>query len=371
MSGLHYVNLMEFRLCATIKKKKSGRIEQLMPNKRVTMQDIADACGLSRNTVSKVFNGRGAVPLATRETIRKKAEELGYGSPAENIPSAPRQAGGSIALLTGKLPRDAHFGTSFIPTFSDQITRSGYSLKNYEISPEELNENRLPPHFDPKQIAGIVGIELFSGDYLHMICGLGVPTVMTDSPVEAANALMECDFVTMENTAGIIALVKRLAASGAKKMGFVGDSRHCGSFMERWTGFTQGLNACGLRPDEALCICRPDDSPYDDPDWLISNIKKMPALPDAFVCANDYLAIHLMGALKKMGLSIPGDVMVTGFDGTPQSAFVEPPLTTVEIPGVNVARVAAKVLLNRIADPGYPFVWIRVKTTPVWRGSSR
>ena len=53
-----------------------------MPNKRVTMQDIADACGLSRNTVSKVFNGRGAVPAGTRDLILRKAAELGYGTPA-------------------------------------------------------------------------------------------------------------------------------------------------------------------------------------------------------------------------------------------------------------------------------------------------
>ena len=56
----------------------------------------------------------------------------------------------------------------------------------------------------------------------------------------------------------------------------------------------------------------------------------MPTLPDAFVCANDYLAMHLMGTLKK-GLSIPKDIMVTGFDSTSQSALVEPSLTTVAI----------------------------------------
>ena len=75
-----------------------------MPNKRVTMQDIADACGLSRNTVSKVFNGRGAVPQATRTMIQKKAEELGYGSPVDTEPASSRASDGSIALLTHRMP---------------------------------------------------------------------------------------------------------------------------------------------------------------------------------------------------------------------------------------------------------------------------
>lgn len=342
-----------------------------MPNKRVTLQDIATACGLSRNTVSKAFNGRGSVPQATKEMIIKKAEELGYGSPVESGAPNSKQTGGSIALLTSKMPKDAHFAITFISTFSDQISRSGYSLKIYEISQEELKEKRLPPHFDQERIAGIVGVELFSQDYLHMICGMGIPTVMTDSPMEAISSLMECDYVTMENVAGILVLVQRLASSGAKKIGFVGDNYHCGSFGERWAGFTLGLKTSGLQLDEDLCICQPDNSPYNDPDWLISIIQKMPTLPDAFVCANDYLAIHLMSALKKMGLSIPKDIMVTGFDGTSQSALVEPPLTTVAIPGVEIGRIAAGALLNRIVNPDFPFTWTRVKTIPVWRGSIR
>jgi transcriptional regulator, LacI family len=84
-----------------------------MASKRVTMQDIADACGLSRNTVSKVFNGRGTVPPATRALILQKAGEVGYGLPAEEKPAASQQVGGSIALLTNHMPVDYHFGTFF------------------------------------------------------------------------------------------------------------------------------------------------------------------------------------------------------------------------------------------------------------------
>ena len=337
-----------------------------MPSKRVTMQDIADACGLSRNTVSKVFNDRGSVPPGTRERILQKSKELGYGFPA-----AVQEAGGHIALLTCVLPGNVHFGTIFLSSFSDQISRSGYSLKIYEISPDELQKKKLPPHFIPDQISGIVGIELFDQDYLDMICSLGIPTVLTDSSIEAISSLMKCDYVTMENSAGIFALVERLTAVGAKRIGFVGDNDHCGSFRERWAGFNLGLNSAGLHLDDRLCICDPDSSPYNDPDWLLSKISQMPSLPDAFVCANDYLAIHLMIALKKGGYTIPDDVMITGFDGNVQSAFTDPPLTTVQIPSMEIGRIAASILLNRIKDPSFPYCWTRVKTTPVWRGSIR
>ena len=341
-----------------------------MPSRRITMQDIADACGLSRNTVSKVFNGRGSVPRTTRDLVLQKARELGYGTPVDEVQEQPVPAG-NIALLTRSIPSQLHFGSAFKSAFTDQISRAGYTLKMYEISPEELKARRLPPHFVPEQTAGIVGIELFDKDYINMICHLGIPVVMADGPADAGITLMECDYVTMENLAAIMIVIKRLIDAGARKIGFVGDYRHCCSFRERYLGFRDSLRKYGLRFDEEICIRDPDSSPYDDPDWLLSRIDRMPSLPDAFVCANDYLAFHLLRALKKRKIAVPEEVMVTGFDGADQSAFSDPPLTTVRICSAEIGRIAADVLLFRIADPSIPFTWSRVRSTPVWRESTR
>ena len=349
----------------------SERLIGIMANRRVTMQDIADACGFSRNTVSKVFNGRGAVPPATRELILRKAEELCYGLPVREEAGASPAAGRSIALFTSNMPMDYHFGTFFVTTFTDQISRSGYTLKMFEISARELKARQLPPHFVPEQTAGIVAIELFDAEYLNRICALGLPTIVIDSPAHSNISLIPCDFVTMENVASIITLIRRLHALGARRIGFVGDKEHCGSFFERWMGYDIGLKQTGIPFDQSFCILDPDSSPYNDPAWLISRIDRMPALPDAFICANDYLAIHLMNALKKKGLSVPRDIMVTGFDGTSQSALVDPPLTTVQIPSVEIGRIAADILLNRIRNPELPFSWTHIRTNPVWRSSTR
>ena len=342
-----------------------------MPNKRVTMQDIANACGLSRNTVSKVFNGRGAVPPATKMLILKKAEELGYGLPFDDKASPSQNPQKTIALLTCNIPVDYHFGTYFTTAFTDQISRSGYTLKLFEISQEELKQQKLPPHLIPEQIAGIVGIEMFHADYLDMLCSLNIPTIMIDSPIKTSEELMTCDFVLMENVNAVVALIKGLLHAGAKSIGFVGDRNHCGSFNERWSGYVLGLTRAGLSVQEQICILKEDSSPYNDADWLIGQLNAMPFLPDAFVCANDYLAIHLMNALKKKGLSIPRDIMVTGFDGTSQSALVTPALTTVRIPSLEIGRMAADFLLARIRNPEMPYHWTHVKTTPIWRESTR
>jgi LacI family transcriptional regulator len=145
---------------------------------------------------------------------------------------------------------------------------------------------------------------------------------------------------------------------------------HCGSFHERWIAFYNAMGQAGLEVDRKQCILDQDSELYGHIDWLIARLGRINKMPDAFVCANDFLAIHLMAALKQTGLSIPDDIKITGFDGTPQSAMVDPCLTTVGIPGPETGRMAADMLLNRIKNPALPYCWTRVRTTPVWRKST-
>ena len=343
-----------------------------MALKRVTIQDIAHACGLSRNTVSKVFNSRGAVPEATRRSVILKAQELGYYQlPSEETPAELPGAGRSIALLAQGRPLSHSFGSSFITGFTNQICRAGYTLKMYEISPEELKDCVLPPHLLLEETAGILAIELFDPAYLDMLCSIDLPTIFMDSFADAGHSLLYGDLVSMENYSSIFALTRRLLEAGAREIGFVGDITHCLSFEERWMGFCTALQEAGLRPSRACSILDRDSDDYGDPDWLLQKLEAMPRIPDAFVCANDYLAIHLMTALKRKGLSIPADVMITGFDGSPESAVVEPALTTVQIPSTEVGCVAADILLNRLQNPDRPYIRTYIRTTPLFRGSTR
>ena len=126
----------------------------------------------------------------------------------------------------------------------------------------------------------------------------------------------------------------------------------------------------GIEYNAGLCVLDPDSSPYGDVNWIASRVSGMKELPDAFICANDFLAVHLMNALKQLGLSIPGDIKVSGFDGTPQSAVVDPSLTTVQIPSVDIGRMSADILLGRIGNPGLPYSWTHVRSNPVFRKST-
>ena len=341
-----------------------------MAIRRITIQDIADACGLSRNTVSKVFNNRGAVQEPTRQLVLRKAMELGYYQLAHEEAVQQELHMQNIALLTRQMPVDYHFGTFMIPSFAAQLSREGYTLMMQEISEEELRRPALPAHINPDQTAGILCIELFDRRYINWLLSLGLPLLLVDGPFNATTDAMNCDRISMENLASTMALVDHVISKGARKIGFVGDPNHCSSFHERWFGFRSALEGAGLPLNRALCILDGDESPYSDAGWLSARLLQMPQLPDALICVNDFIAIRVMTALKQLGVAIPGQVMVAGFDGTAQATVVEPALTTVQIPGIEIGRIAADMLLNRIANPGRPPISVYAKTSPIWREST-
>ena len=341
-----------------------------MPLRRITIQDVADACGLSRNTVSKVFNNRGTVQEPTRQLVMKKAQELGYFQLVndETVQTEPKVR--NIALLTRRIPSDFHFGTFLIPAFAAQLGRAGYTLMVYEISEEELLHGRLPAQINLEQIAAILCIELFDRSYIDRISEIDMPILLVDGPCGAAMSQMNCDIISMENLASTMALVKHVIGNGARSIGFVGDPNHCNSFHERWISFYTALANAELPLEKQLCILDRDDSPYSNSEWLADRIRQMPSIPDALICANDYLAIHVMAALKQLGLSVPEQVMVAGFDGSAQSALVEPALTTVKIAGSEIGRIAADLVLKRIVDRSRSPISVYVKSVPIYREST-
>lgn len=361
----HYV----YVIVNLMKHKRKG--SNLMAIKRVTISDIAKACGFSRNTVSKVFNGRGSVPESTKQLILQKAQELGYGVFSETVPSEPGENRGSIAVLTQHKMLSHHFGTSFMTSFTNHISRMGYMMKLFEISSEEIAAGKLPPHLLLEETAGFLCIELFDESYLNMISSLGLPCVLVDGHKQMSRSLLNSDFICMESYAATIALTERMISAGAKRIGFVGDRNHCSSFYRRWLGYRTAVIDAGLAFTDEYSILKEDSNLYGDPDWLIEQLNRMPSIPDGFVCANDFLAIRLMTALKRKGLSIPKDVMVTGFDGSPESVVVEPALTTAEIPSSDIGRSAAELLHMRINNTSAPFITVLYKTTPIFRGTTR
>jgi LacI family transcriptional regulator len=342
-----------------------------MAKYKITIQDIADSLGISRNTASKALNGVESIPDETRNKVIKKAIELKYKQFAfvdsESImPKNP----GNIALITSNLPNSSHFGSMLISGLEINISSEGYNLSIHIVREADINSLSLPNNFESSKVDGIICIEMFDKKYSEMICNLGIPTLFIDAAADVFYSDLKADLILMENEYGTYAVTKKLIENGHTKLGFVGDYNHCKSFNERWVGFNRALEMSKIEIDMSYCVIEEDRYYFSEPNWMDRQVDKMKKLPTAFVCANDFIAVSVMKALKNKNIEIPNDIAVSGFDDAPESRIVEPPLTTVHISNSEMGNIAADMLLSRIKSPTRPFQITHVKTELIFREST-
>ena len=349
---------------------------------RVTMQDIADSLGLSRNTVSKAFNNTGVIAESTKDLILRKAAEMGYkNSSGSAMPNAFPIASDKkeIAMLTCYIPGGSHFAVTTIDRIQQNLSSCGYSLTFYRVTHSELTDLRLPGSFSTDKVAAIFCMELFNYEYCEMLCSLPIPILFIDTPVKPGRLPLMADTLFMENQAGIYSFVSQIAEKGKKSVGFVGDMLHCRSFFERAGACITAAAVFGLEPAEKYSIpAFPPSKMQLQPanyityaDMLYSALQNLSKLPDAFICANDFIAINLISSLRRMDIRCPDDVLVMGFDDSPESRYHAPAVTTVHIHTQVMGDIASELILNRIADQTREPRTVYVPTELILRESTK
>ena len=353
-------------------------------NTRVTIQDIADALNLSRNTVSKAINNTGVVAESTRMQILQKAAEMGYkqfsyidlsGRSLTSMPAAC--AGMEFALLSTAKLDTRHFASTAIDKIQRELAASKASLTIYFVTLEELSRCVLPGSFDAKRISGIFCCELFDLAYCRMLTSLNIPVVFLDAPFIGSGEALNADIVLMDNTSYARRVVQTATKRGVSRIGFVGDQYHCLSFNERYMAFRSALSYAGFSFDRSMCILSheyldDDITPrLQDLDFLTQKLQEMKTLPELFICANDFIAIDLKTALSELGLSVPGDVMLCGYDDSQDSRIITPPLTTVHIHSQTIGYVAATIMLSRLREPTMYHLTVHTQAELIFRGSTR
>lgn len=346
---------------------------------RVTIQDIADELGLSRNTVSKAINNTGVLAEATRQRVLAKAIEMGYKqftyldmASLKKENDKDKKDSGEIALLTASFLDHSHFASSMLDRFQSEVSQLGYSMSIHNISAADLRENRLPASFRKDTTVGIVCIEVFDLDYCRMLSGLGLPLLLIDAPVITDGEALNADLLLMDNTSGILSFIHKMRERKHTRIGFAGDIRHCTSFFERYMAFRNGMFYNGLPINEAYCLTEnSDEAGYShNREYLKDHLSRLSSLPDVCICANDFIAIDLLQAMEQLGLRCPEDMMILGFDDSSESRICSPKLSTVHIHSQVIGFSAVQLLISRIRDPGLDFRKVYVETDLILRAST-
>ena len=357
---------------------------------RVTIQDIADALGLSRNTVSKAINNTGILADATRERILHKAVEMGYKqfsyvnvhetgsatlklSPEEK--TGPPEHGGVISVLTACTIDSSHFASTMLDRIQREFSEFGYSFMMHRVTEEDYQKKQLPASVNRELTTAFLCIEVFDMGYARYLCSLGIPILFVDAPSDTVKKKLNADILIMDNRTELISFIAKMRKKGLSKFGFIGDIHHCRSFFERYLAMIDGMMISGLPPADRYSIrTSPGGKSYPEQNeyrsFLIDSLRKMDELPELFLCANDFIAIDALFAFKELGIRVPEDVLLCGFDDSQESRILTPPLTTVHIHSQTMGSSAVQMLLSQIREPGSNFRTIVTETSLILREST-
>lgn len=308
-----------------------------MKNK-VTLKHIAQRAGYSVNTVSLVMRGQPGIKAATRQEILRIAKELGY------VPPASRQEGRAACILTTLgHSYDPYFFPGFVVNLEREL-RNSFGEVLIINNVETYTAERLAHIFKANNVAGL----LVMGD-LNLALGEKIKSLQL--PMVSAGCYLPglgVDAVLDDSPSATIALVEYLMQCGYRQFGFIGHPRTFTSFNDRWMGFCSALKLHDLPHCEEHLVMDEDYATLCDSARLRAIFEGLPSLPEVFICCNDPIGAAAVKALDMMGLKVPEDIGVTGFDHSDISRVCIPSLTTVENFDEEQARVAVHRLQHRM-----------------------
>ena len=304
------------------------------------MDDVARAAGLSRTTVSLVLSGKAGpnIPEATRERVRAAAAELGY------VPNAlasgfRRNTSDSIGLISDVVATTP-FAVAMLHGAQEVAWAAGKLLMVVNTEGEAGLEHAAITQLLERRVDGIL-YATFSYAVIDAPPELDqVPTVLLDARARDASL----PSVVPDDHAGGRAVVEHLVAAGHRRIGSISEPGGPAA-TERLEGYLEVLREHGIPPEPSLVADGSGDAVGGVE--AASRLLDLPEPPTAIFCFNDRMAMGAYRAARHRGLSIPADLSIVGYDNHDVIApWLDPPLTTVQLPHLEMGRWAARQLLG-------------------------
>lgn len=306
------------------------------------IRDVSSQAGVSTATVSRVFNTPGKVSPDVRARVLAAALALGY-RPDSSARSLRTRRSRTLGVM---LPTLAN------PVFADclQGIAEAAGARGYAIMPA-TTEYRTAQEAEAAErllAQGVEGLILCVADaaasvVLAQLQRIGSPYVL------AYNRHPAHPCVSVDGQAAVAALVARLQAMGHRRILMVsGEWAHSDRARQRHQGYLQGMQAAGLAP-ESLQVPFLGEGVVQ----IAARLQQRPA-PSALVCSNDVLAIRCLRAARLLGLRVPQDLSVVGFDGITLGEDLSPALSTIVQPSAVIGRRCVELLVKALAADGRP-----------------
>ncbi len=332
-----------------------------MAVQKITSMDVARLAGVSQSAVSRVFTPGASASKKTIQKVRKAAEELGY---RPNVLARAVVSGKSriIGLVV------AYLNNQFYPEALEKLTNAlqerGYHVLIFMASNSAQNIDKVVEEILDFQVDGIIAASVaLSSDLSDRCRAAGVPMVLfnraQDDPAMSS--------VTSDNTAGGRKVAEFLLAAGHRKIGYIAGWEGASTQRDREAGFAAALSEAGVALHAREVGNFGTEKAQEAARRMFASDP-----PEAVFVANDHMAIAVMDTLRfELGLKVPQDVSVVGYDDVAVAAWPSYDLTTVRQPANRMVSETVDILLSKIDDPRMGPRRLEIDGPLVVRGSAR
>ena len=326
--------------------------------RRTTINDVAAAAGVSVATVSKAVNGRYGISEATAARVLKVVDDLGYESSLVASSMRSRRTGVIGVLVADFEP----FSAEILKGVGAELRDTQFDLLAYAGSHQVEG-----PGWERRSLQRLSGTLI---DAAIMVS----PTVVgasTDIPIVAIDPHAgRADLPTVESDSygGAREATRYLIELGHERIGFIGGRPDLRSAGLREAGYRQALADAGIEFDAALV--REGHYEQRASRQPALSLLRSPRRPTAVFAANDLTGIAILEVAQKLGLDVPGDLSVIGFDDIPEASQMTPPLTTVRQPMQSLGATAARIILSLMAGETPQHTHVKLPTRLVPRATT-
>jgi LacI family transcriptional regulator len=325
----------------------------------VTLADIAREAGTSASTASRALSGRGYVSEAARDRLVEVANRLGY-VPNASARTLKQRTSRVVGVVVSDLANQ--FYARLAAGIEQVLREADYQMMVLGDNSEAAEEVEGARTFLAMRAPGVIMTPVGS-DAIELLRARGIAVVEVDRRL----AGVPCDAVVIDNERGGREATMHLVGLGHRRIALLGVETDWTSDAGRLNGYRTALRTAGIEFDPRLVVRIPLHSPATE--MQIEALLDEGA-PTAIFAANNTLAEQVWHVLRRRGLRIPGDVSLVGFDDVPWMGMVDPAITVVEQPTLELGRRAALLLLRRLHGPTLEPVLEILQPRLVVRGST-
>lgn len=333
-----------------------------MARAKITSTDVARHAGVSQSAVSRVFTPGASVSEKTAQKVRDASAVLGY---RPNVLARSLITGRSkiIGLIVAYL--DNQFYPDALERLSKVLQAKGYHLLVFIESGTGTEVDKVVDELMDYRVDGIITASVAMSDEIANRCGdAGIPIVLFNRGQDD----VRLSSVTSANITGGRRIAEFLVAGGHKRIAHITGWTGASTGRDRQEGFIQGLAAAGMAP---VAI---EDGHYRRKDAAEAAAKMFEDghQPDAIFVGNDHMACAVMDELRgKLGLRVPEDVSIVGYDDVPLASWGAYDLTTWRQPSNQMVEATVELLLGMISDPTRQPEKLEIDGRLVVRGSAK